>query len=132
MVIHTRPLSPHLQVYRWYVSMFTSIVHRVTGLAAGVGALLLVWWLLALAAGPDAFATTQAIFSAWYGRLVLFGITWALFFHLLNGIRHLFWDMGHGFELKTAHNSGVLVIVLSAILTVILWIYGYWSLGAWT
>jgi len=132
MVIHTRPLSPHLQVYRWYVSMFTSIVHRVTGLAAGVGALLLVWWLLALAAGPDAFSATQAIFSAWYGRLVLFGITWALFFHLLNGIRHLVWDTGRGFELKTARASGLFVIILSVILSVILWIYGYWSLGAWT
>ena len=127
-----RPLSPHVQVYRWHLTMFTSIVHRVTGVAAGFGALLLVWWLMAAASGPDYFDFVQGIFGAWYGRLVLFGVTWALAYHLSNGIRHLFWDLGLGFELKRAHASGVWTIIASIVITVALWVYGYWSLGVWS
>jgi succinate dehydrogenase / fumarate reductase cytochrome b subunit len=112
--------------------MFTSIVHRITGMGAGVGALLLVWWLMAAAAGPDYFSFVQGIFGSWYGRLVLFGVTWSLAFHMCNGIRHLVWDLGAGFELKTAHNSGVFTIIASVVLTLLVWAYGYWSLGAWS
>ena len=112
--------------------MFTSIVHRVTGVAAGFGALLLVWWLMAAASGPDYFDFVQGIFSAWYGRLVLFGVTWALAYHLSNGVRHLFWDLGMCFELKTAHRTGVVTIIASIVITLALWVYGYWSLGVWS
>ena len=98
MANRARPLSPHLQVFRWYLTMATSIMHRITGVGAGVGALLLVWWLVAAAAGPDYFSFVQGVFGAWYGRLVLFGVTWSLAFHLCNGIRHLVWDLGAGFE----------------------------------
>lgn len=127
-----RPLSPHLQIYRWYLTMLTSILHRVTGVAAGFGALLLVWWLMAAASGPDYFGFVQGIFSAWYGRLVLFGVTWALAFHLCNGVRHLFWDFGMCFELKTAHRTGVVTIIASIVITLALWVYGYWTIGAWS
>src|SRR3546814_14304176 len=83
-----RPLSPHLQIYRWPVTMATSILHRATGIALAVGSLLLAWWLLAAAAGPDYYSMVQAIMGSWLGRLVLFGFTWALLYHLLSGIRH--------------------------------------------
>jgi len=132
MANRARPLSPHLQVFRWYLTMATSIMHRITGVGAGVGALLLVWWLVAAAAGPDYFSFVQGVFGAWYGRLVLFGVTWSLAFHLCNGIRHLVWDLGAGFELRTAHNSGVFTIVASVVLTLLIWAYGYWSLGVWS
>ena len=93
-----RPLSPHLQVYRWQWTMALSILHRATGLALTVGALLMVFWLLALATGPDSFAGLQAFLGSWFGRLLLFGWTWALAYHFLNGIRHLVWDAGKGFD----------------------------------
>jgi len=130
MANRARPLSPHLQVYRWHLTMFTSIVHRVTGVGAGVGGLLLVWWLMAAAAGPDYFDFVRSIFGAWYGRLVLFGVTWSLAFHLANGIRHLVWDLGAGFDLKTSHTSGVITIIASIVLTLAVWVYAYWSMGA--
>src|SRR3546814_15494672 len=98
-----RPLSPHLQIYRWPVTMATSILHRATGIALAVGSLLLAWWLLAAAAGPDYYSMVQAIMGSWLGRLVLFGFTWALLYHLLSGIRHLFWDSGRGVELPAAN-----------------------------
>lgn len=120
-----RPLSPHLQVYRWPVTMATSILHRATGIALAVGSLLLAWWLLAAAAGPDYYAMVQAIMGSWLGRLILFGFTWALLYHLLSGIRHLFWDTGRGFELPTANRASWLVIAGSVVLTVLAWILAY-------
>src|SRR5579871_4098332 len=91
-----RPLSPHLQIYRPMLTMMMSIVHRITGAALYVGTLLLAWWLLAAASGPNAYATFQAVASSFIGRVVLLGYTWALV-HMLGGIRHLIWDSGHGF-----------------------------------
>src|SRR5688500_2907199 len=93
-----RPLSPHLQIYRWQITMVMSILHRITGVALAVGTLLLIWWLVAAAAGPDAFATAQDFLGSILGRLLLLGWSWALFYHLCNGIRHLAWDAGWGFE----------------------------------
>lgn len=120
----SRPLSPHLQIYRWQITSVLSILHRLTGLALSVGTPLLVWWLVALASGPDAFATAQAFVGSWLGRLLLLGWSFSLFFHLANGIRHLFWDAGYGFEIKTTTASGWAVVVTSVALTVIAWIAG--------
>jgi succinate dehydrogenase / fumarate reductase cytochrome b subunit len=125
-----RPLSPHIQVYRWQWTMMLSITHRATGIALAVGALLLVWWLLALASGPAAFADVQAFLGSWIGRLLLFGWTWALMYHLANGIRHLFWDAGVGLELPAAQASGYAVVVLSVAATLAIWVAAYMAAGA--
>lgn len=120
-----RPLSPHLQIYRWPVTMATSILHRATGCALAAGTLLLTWWLAAAAAGPDYYALVQACLGSILGRLVLLGFSWALFYHLLNGIRHLFWDAGHGYSIPVANKSGWAVIIGSVVLTVLAWILAY-------
>lgn len=125
-----RPLSPHLQVYRFQWTMLLSITHRITGVGLALGSVLLVWWLLALATGPGYFNFVQSIMASWVGRLVLFGFTWALFYHFCNGIRHLFWDAGWGFELDTARNSGIAVVAGSVLLTLILWAAAYAMGGA--
>jgi succinate dehydrogenase / fumarate reductase cytochrome b subunit len=129
MSSHDRPLSPHLQVYRPQITSVMSILHRLTGIALAVGTLLLVWWLVAAAAGPDAFATVQAVVGSFVGRILLFGWSWALFYHLCNGIRHLFWDAGWGFELTTVYRSGWIVAAASVGLTLLAWIAGYWTMG---
>jgi len=116
MAPRQRPLSPHLTIYRWPVSMATSITHRVTGVGLSVGTLFLAWWLIAAASGPEAYQTFSHLAANPIGQLVLFGFVWALAFHLLNGIRHLAWDMGYGFDLPTANATGWLVIVLSVVL----------------
>jgi succinate dehydrogenase / fumarate reductase, cytochrome b subunit len=121
---HPRPLSPHLQIYRWPVTMATSIVHRATGLALAAGTLLLAWWLIALAAGPQAYANFRMVAGTPLGELVLFGFIWSLAFHLLNGIRHLAWDMGYGFAVPTANKTGVLVIVLSVLAAIGIFMLG--------
>lgn len=125
-----RPLSPHLQVYRWTITMASSILHRATGAGLGLGMVVLVWWLIAAASGPEAFAQVQACLASIAGRLVLFGITWSLMFHLLNGIRHLAWDIGLGFGLKAATATGWATALGSVILTLGLWWAGYQCLGA--
>jgi len=125
MTSRDRPLSPHLQIYRWQWTMLLSIVHRMTGVALSVGTLLLVWWLVAVAMGPQTYATVQAFMSHWFGRLILLGFTWALFYHLSNGIRHLFWDAGRGYELSTGYGSAWLVVIASIVLTGLAWLAGY-------
>ncbi len=125
-----RPLSPHLQIYRPQITTVLSITHRATGIALTAGTLLLAWWLIALAYGPSAYDTAMRFWGAWYGRLLLFGWTWSLFYHLCNGIRHLCWDAGVGFELPTVYRSGWMVVWASVILTFAAWIWGYASLGA--
>lgn len=120
-----RPLSPHLQVYKPQLTSVLSISHRATGLALAVGTLLLLWWLLAAATSADAFSLAQAFWYSWIGRLLLLGWTWSLFFHLCNGIRHLCWDSGWGFELKTAYASGWSVVAASVVLTLAAWIAAY-------
>lgn len=124
-----RPISPHLQVYRPQISSVLSILHRVTGAALGVGTLLLTWWLLAAASGPEAYATAQGFLGSWFGRLILFGFTWALFYHLANGIRHLGWDIGWGFELPVMHATGWAVVIASGVLTLAAWIAAF-AMGA--
>jgi len=129
MASGNRPLSPHLQVYRWQITMALSILHRMTGVALALGTLLLVWWLLAAAAGPAAFETVQWFIGSWLGRTLLFGWSLALFYHLCNGIRHLAWDAGFGFNIKTMTVTGWTVVAASVALTVIAWILGYAAMG---
>ena len=129
MTTSNRPLSPHLQVYRPQITSMLSILHRLTGVALAFGTLLLTYWLVAAASGPGAFDTAQGLIGSFIGRLLLFGWSFALFYHLCNGIRHLVWDAGYGFEIETAQRSGWVVVGASAGLTVICWIAGYIAMG---
>jgi succinate dehydrogenase / fumarate reductase cytochrome b subunit len=128
MATQNRPLSPHLQVYRPQITSVLSILHRITGVVLAVGSLLLVYWIIAAAVGPEAFAEAQSLIGSFLGRLLLFGWTYALFFHLVNGIRHLFWDMGWGFELKTVSLTGWVAVIAALLLTLIAWALGYWQM----
>lgn len=116
-----RPLSPHLQIYRWYFTMALSIAHRASGVALAAGLVLLTWWLVALASGPDYFALVQGVMGNVLGGLILFGYTFVLLYHLANGIRHLAWDAGWGFEKEQARQSGMLVLAAAGGLTVLVW-----------
>ena len=117
MAADNRPLSPHLGVYRWQITMTMSILHRVTGVALAVGTLALVYWLVAAGMGPDVYAQAQWFFGSWLGQFLLWGWTFSLFYHLCNGIRHLAWDAGWGFEIKTLYVTGYAVWVAAALLT---------------
>ena len=130
MASHNRPLSPHLQVYKPQLTSVLSITHRATGIALAVGTLLLVSWIVAAATGESAFANVQAFIGSWIGRILLFGWSFAVFYHLCNGIRHLFWDAGKGFELETAYMSGRLVVAAAIVLTIVAWVWGYAAMGA--
>ena len=120
-----RPLSPDIQIYRPQLTSVLSISHRVTGIALSVGSLLLISWLIAAAAGPQAYSIVQGFLNSWFGLLLLFGWTFSFFFHLCNGIRHLIWDAGHGFELRTIYASGWTVVAASTALTVVAWIASF-------
>ncbi len=124
-VRHERPLSPHIQIYRWQWTMSLSILHRATGIALAGGTLLLTWWIVAAAAGPAHFATAQSFIGSIVGQILLFGWTASLFYHLCNGIRHLLWDTGKGLELGSARASGLFVVAAAAGLTILAWIVGY-------
>ena len=116
-----RPLSPHLQVYRWQVQMVTSILHRATGIVLAVGLIGLVWGLLALAAGPERWAAFTACAGSPFGKIVLFGFSWALAFHLINGIRHLVQDAGHGWSIPEFVRSSWISIIGSVLLVAVVW-----------
>ena len=120
-----RPLSPHLQIYKPQLTAVLSIAHRASGVFLVVGTLLLVYWLMALAQGPESYAQAQAFFGSLFGRLLLFPWVFALFYHLCNGIRHLFWDMGVGFEIDTVYASGKIVVVAAVALTLIAFTMAY-------
>lgn len=117
-----RPLSPHLQIYSPLINMVMSIVHRITGGALYFGTLLLAWWLLAAATGPEHFAAVSWFLSTWIGQIILFGFTWALIHHALGGIRHLIWDTGYAFDLRSVDVLCWGTIIGSVILTVVVWI----------
>ena len=117
-----RPLSPHLQVWRWSLTMTLSILHRATGVALAVGTLAVIWMLLAAATGETAYNQFIAIARSLPGQLLLLGWTAALFYHACNGIRHIFWDMGYGYSLKAAYKSGYIVLAVSAVLTAAIWL----------
>jgi len=120
-----RPLSPHLQTYRWTLTMALSIVHRVTGVALYVGTLLLAWWLIAASSGPTAYANVEAFMSSFLGRLIVFGYTWALMHHMLSGIRHFVWDLGYGFKANEREALSWAALVGGIVLTVLVWIFAY-------
>jgi succinate dehydrogenase / fumarate reductase, cytochrome b subunit len=122
MTFDPRPLSPHLQVYRWQLTSVLSILHRASGVALTLGTILLVWWLVAAAEGPQAYARVQWFLGSWVGRILLFGWSIALFYHLCNGLRHLWWDTGRGLELKSVYASGWAVVAATSVLTLIAWI----------
>lgn len=124
-----RPLSPHLQVYRPQITSVLSISHRISGVALAVGTFLLVSWLLAAAEGPRAFAEAQAFMGSFLGRLMLFGWTFALFYHFCNGIRHLVWDAGFGYDLESVTRSGWFTVGAAIGLTLLAWVLGYAVLG---
>ena len=120
-----RPLSPHLQIYRPMLTMMMSILHRITGAALYFGIILLVWWLSAAAISDSYFDLVQGFFGHWFGRLVLFGFTWALVHHTLGGLRHLLWDTGRGFDLKMVEWMARANLAGSVVITLLLWIIGY-------
>lgn len=124
-----RPLSPHLFIYKPTLTMTMSIVHRITGASLYFGTLLIVWWLIAAAQSPNAYAGVGSFMSSFFGRLILFGYTWALMHHMLGGIRHLIWDTGHGFGPHEREWLTLASLVGSISLTVVIWIVGYLFMG---
>jgi succinate dehydrogenase / fumarate reductase cytochrome b subunit len=118
-----RPLSPHLQIYRPQITSVLSILHRITGFALSVGLLLLAGLIISAAFGEQSFDLVRGQMGTWYGYILLMGWSWAFYYHLCNGIRHLFWDMGKGFELSTVTTSGWAVVLASLTMTVVTWVY---------
>ena len=116
------PLSPHLQIYRWHISSLLSITHRVSGVINLLALILIFFWLLFLSFGEGNYELFLLIINSFFGKFILIGFTWSMSFHLLSGIRHLAWDMGYGFEIKTANISGIIVIITSLFLTIIFWL----------
>ena len=123
----SRPLSPHIQIYHWYVTMIVSIVHRITGGALYFGTLLLAWWLVALAARPGPFAFANWVLGSWLGILVMIGFSWALIHHALGGLRHFVWDFGYALGKPARDTISLLNIIGSLALTVILWAVIYFA-----
>ncbi len=113
-----RPISPHLTVWKWQLNAIMSILHRATGVAMAVGAMLIVWWFLAAASGEAAFAVADGIMTSWLGGLIMIGFLFALWYHFCNGIRHLIWDVGRGFELEDVEKSGVIACTAAVALTI--------------
>ena len=112
-----RPLSPHLSIYRMAITMLVSIMNRITGAGMALAAILIVWWLLAAASGADYYATVNGFLTSWFGLVILVGSLWALWFHFLGGLRHLFMDFGLGYEIKTVNMTGWIVLIGSFVLT---------------
>jgi succinate dehydrogenase / fumarate reductase, cytochrome b subunit len=127
--VRERPLSPHLQIYRWPLPMMMSIAHRVTGVGLYFGMLLIAWWLIAVGSSPGSYARMTTFIDSWFGRFILFGYTWALIHHMLGGIRHLIWDTGRGFELQEREGLALATIIGSVALTLLLWFFGYFVIG---
>ncbi|MFZ2018616.1 MAG: succinate dehydrogenase, cytochrome b556 subunit [Methyloceanibacter sp.] len=120
-----RPLSPHLQIYRPMLTMMMSIAHRISGTANAIGFLLLAWWLVAIASGPEAYATVEHFFSSLIGRTLLFLFSWSLIHHMLGGIRHLIWDTGRALDKTSIEVLAWLTIISSTALTILIWVAGY-------
>ena len=110
-----RPLSPHMTIYRWPVTMMTSITHRITGVGLAMGAVVLAWWLVSISNGPEGWQSFHAVSDTPVGLLVLFGLTWSLLYHFLSGVRHLAWDLGYGFDKRVAERNSVIIFALSII-----------------
>jgi len=115
---HARPLSPHLTIWRWQVTMLSSIMHRATGMALSAGAIVLAWWLVSISNGPEGYDSFMVYAAMPLGVIVLFGFTWSFAFHFFNGIRHLAWDLGYGFDKHVATKTGFLVFALSFVVAI--------------
>ncbi len=118
-----RPLSPHLQIYSPLINMMMSIVHRITGAALYFGSLLVAWWLIAAATGPDYYNYVSSWFATWAGKVVLLGYTWVLMHHMVGGLRHFIWDTGHGYDLRTIDILSWGTLAASLTLTAIIWAF---------
>ena len=118
------PLSPHLQIYRWHISSLLSITHRISGIVNLLALILIFFWMIALSLGENNYESFLLIINSFFGKFILIGFTWSMIFHLLSGARHLVWDLGYGFKIKTANISGIIVIISSLILTIIFWLFG--------
>jgi len=125
-----RPLSPHLQIYQPMLTMMMSIAHRISGVGNSVGFLLLTWWLVAVGAGSEAYEQVSSFFGSLGGRALLFLFSWSLIHHMLGGIRHLIWDTGHGLDKVSIEVFAWATIIGSTVLTVLVWLAGYWCKGA--
>ena len=123
----SRPLSPHLSIYRPMLTMIMSIVHRITGTALYFAMVVLAWWLLAAASGQNAYARVQWFMGSWVGRVILFGLSWALLHHMFGGIRHLIWDFGHGMEPGTRFAMARFTLIGSVVLTLAIWVVAYFA-----
>ena len=117
------PLSPHIQIYRWQISSLLSITHRITGIVNLLALVFIFFWLIFLSLGESNYEIFLSIINSFIGKFILIGFTWSMSFHLLSGIRHLVWDLGYGFEIKTANITGLIVIIFSLILTIIFWLF---------
>ena len=117
------PMSPHLQIYRWHISSLLSITHRISGVINLVALILIFFWLIILSFGENNYELFLLIINSFFGKFILIGFTWSMSFHILGGIRHLIWDLGYGFETKTANISGIIVIITSLVVTVIFWLF---------
>jgi succinate dehydrogenase / fumarate reductase cytochrome b subunit len=116
-----RPLSPHLQVYRPEITSVLSIMNRASGIASAIGTLLMVWWLVAAASSPRAYAAASGFIGSWFGMLLMLGWTAAMFYHLFAGLRHLAWDAGYGWKLPEVYATGRAVVIATAVATVLVW-----------
>ncbi|HVK41517.1 MAG TPA: succinate dehydrogenase, cytochrome b556 subunit [Phenylobacterium sp.] len=117
-----RPLSPHTSIWRWHLTMATSILHRVSGCALYGGGLILAIWAMTLAAGPEAYGTFKAVMGSFPGKIVMFALTLAVFYHLAKGVQHLIWDTGHGYKLETANMGAMVTIAFAIVATIVVWI----------
>ena len=122
MTDNQNPLSPHLQIYRWHISSLLSITHRISGVINLLALILIFFWLIVLSLGESNYQLFLLKINSFFGKFILIGFTWSMSFHILSGIRHLAWDLGYGFEIKTANISGIIVIISSLILTIIFWL----------
>lgn len=119
-----RPLSPHLFIYRFPLTLALSIIHRATGIAMYFGTLVVVWWFMSLAIGEDAYNAFAWFMGSWFGMIVLFGFTWVLFHHMFGGVKHFFWDFGKGFELDTVERVAKFAVIVPICATIIVWAVG--------
>ena len=117
------PLSPHLQIYRWHISSLVSITHRISGVINLLSLILIFFWLIALSLGESNYESFLLIINSFFGKFILIGFSWSMCFHILSGIRHLMWDFGYGFEIRTANVSGIIVIILSLFFTTVFWLF---------
>lgn len=121
-----RPLSPHIGIYKFSLTMALSIIHRITGIGLYFGTALLAWWLIAAATGPEALSLVNGVLSNWFGQLILIGFTWALFHHMLGGIKHFIWDTGNGLEPETRVMLSWINVVGGLVLTLLIWTFWVW------